>query len=202
MEINNRKTSSILDLGKVDIEVLSRKVKQLDATDWDTPEDYAANYNKHPNSVLNKTAHLIFRFTNKQKNPFEYFNCSRWESWKEILLPVIEEATKVYAYEYGMATRVMLAKLPPKSFIAPHTDGTSNGSIPHKIHIPIETNKDSFFYVEEEKFHFKEGRAYEVNNSAKHAVANNGSTDRIHLIFEYLDYNAQSSIIQQQLNQF
>ena len=200
MEVNQFKTTSILNLGKVEIQEIANRIEKLNSSDWDSEEDFEANYNKRSNTVLNKTSHIIFKFSNKQKTPFEYFNCSRWEDWKSMLIPLIDEATKPFEYKNGMATRVMLAKLPPKSFIAPHTDGTTNGSIPHKIHIPIVTNNDSFFYVENKKFHFNKGIAYEVNNAAKHSAVNNGDTDRIHLIFEYLDYNAQSKTIQQQLD--
>ena len=35
--------------------------------------------------------------------------------------------------------------------------------------------------------HFPEGEAVEVNNLELHAVRNDGTTDRIHLIFEYYD---------------
>lgn len=200
MEINKNKTASIRHLGAIDISTLQKKVNSLKINDWDTPEDFEANYNKRHNSVLNATKHMIFRFSNKQKKPFEYSNYSRWGSWEQCLLELIEEAAKAYGYRNGIATRVMLANLPPKSFIAPHTDGNKTGSIPHKIHIPILTNEDSFFYVDGEKFHLEEGKAYEVNNSAKHSVVNNGTTGRIHLIFEYLDYDVQTPTIQQQLD--
>src|SRR5215212_9897561 len=38
-----------------------------------------------------------------------------------------------------------------------------------------------------QSYHFAEGEAVEVNNMGLHAVENRGSTDRIHLIFEYYD---------------
>ena len=201
MEINKNKTDSVRPLGKVDISSLKNKIALLKEEDWDTVEDYKANYNKKSNSVLNTTKHIILRFSNKQTTPFSYRSYSKWDDWKSLLLPILNDATNSYGYTRGVYTRVMLAKLPPKSFIAPHTDGNAKGSIPHKIHIPLQTNDAAFFYIEGEKFILKEGEAYEVNNSAKHSVANSGNTDRIHLIFEYLDYNAQSKMIQEQINQ-
>lgn len=200
MEINKNKTTSVLPLGQLDITELKGKIVLLQDTDWDTEEDFEANYNKNPKSVLTSTQHIIFRFSNKQTTPFSYKGYSRWNNWQTILLPLMNQATIPYGYKKGVYTRVMLAKLPPKSFIAPHTDGNKTGSIPHKIHIPIETNEGAFFYVNGEKFQLKEGEAYEVNNAAKHSVANTGDTDRIHLIFEYLDYSAQPTIIQQEID--
>lgn len=201
MEVNAFKTETVRELGRVNVSSLKEKVFALTANDWDTTEDFEANYNKNPKSVLNSTQHIIFRFSNKQSNPFQYKSYSRWETWKSILLPVLDAATKNYQYKKGAYTRVMLAKLPAKSFISPHIDGNNTGSIPHKIHIPLQTNEGALFYVNAKKFQFKEGEAYEVNNSAKHAVANTGDSDRIHLIFEYLDYNAQSELIQKEIDQ-
>jgi len=200
MEINTNKTKSILHLGKFDISALSHKVALLKDNEWDTPEDYMANYNKNSKSALNSTQHIIFRFSNKQIVPFSYKSYSRWAKWKAILLPLLDQATKSYGYRNGVYTRVMLAKLPQKSFIPPHIDGDKTGSIPHKIHIPIKTNINSFFYLNGEKHHLKKGQAYEVNNSITHSVANSGDTDRIHLIFEYLDYSIQSEIIKKQIS--
>ena len=201
MEINHQKTKSVLTLKEVNIDLLLQKINALTDEDWDTEEDFKANYNKNPRSALNNTKHIIFRFSNKQANPFTYKNYSRWVNWKSILLPVLDSATKNYNYKKGVYTRVMLALLPAKSFISPHTDGNETGSIPHKIHIPLQTNENAFFYVDGEKFQLKQGFAYEVNNSVKHAVANSGNTDRVHLIFEYLDYDAQSEAIQKEIDQ-
>ena len=121
MEINHHKTDSILNLGKVDIQAISQEVDRLTVEDWDRPEDFEANYNKNPNTVLSNTSHIIYRFSNKQVNPFTYKSYSRWERWKDILLPIMNQATAPYHYPKGVYTRVMLAKLSPKSFIPPHT---------------------------------------------------------------------------------
>jgi hypothetical protein len=53
--------------------------------------------------------------------------------------------------------------------------------------VPIVTNPDVTFFVDDVAYHFAEGEAVEVNNMAFHAVTNRGTTDRIHLIFEYFD---------------
>lgn len=198
MEVNKYKTKIVRNLGNVDISRLKHKIDQLKESDWDTEEDYKANYNKERTALLG-TKHLIFKFSNKQVTPYEYTEYSRWMDWKEELLPLMDAATKPYNYDHGVYTRVMLANLPSKAFIRMHTDGDEAGTKPHKIHIPIQTNDSVYFFIEEERFHFEEGSAYEVNNSAKHAVANGGETDRIHLIFEYLDFNAQTKEIQQQI---
>lgn len=198
MEINNWKAKGILNLGEVDVQSVLSKLKELTTDDWDTEEDFYVNYNKGK-KALSHTKHITLKFSDKKKKPYQYKTLSRWNNWEPYLLPLMEEIVNYYNYENGCFPRVMLANLPPKGFIAPHTDGDESGSIPHKIHIPLQSNEESFFFLEEQKFHLKVGSAYEVNNSIKHAVANGGKTERIHLIFEYLDFDAQTNIIQQQI---
>lgn len=53
-----------------------------------------------------------------------------------------------------------------------------------KIHIPIVTNSQSYFQYEDEEFSLETGHAYLVNTSLTHATANQGTTDRAHLIFK------------------
>ena len=53
--------------------------------------------------------------------------------------------------------------------------------------MPLLTNDDVTFWVDGKPYHFAEGEAVEVNNMGVHAVENRGTTDRIHLIFEYYD---------------
>jgi len=165
------------------------------------------NYNKtkaqnsqNTKKALHDTKHIIFQFVNKQQSTFQYIECSRWKEWSHILLPIMDKATEYLGYTNRYYPKVMLANLPSKKFIKPHTDGNTAGYIPHKIHIPIITNADAFFFLENERYHFQEGIAYEVNNGKKHSVVNNGDSERIHLIFECLDFDLQTKEIQEQIN--
>jgi len=54
-----------------------------------------------------------------------------------------------------------------------------------KIHIPIITNPDAWFVYEDEKFNMQVGNAYLVNTTILHGTYNQGSTDRIHMIFKF-----------------
>ena len=78
----------------------------------------------------------------------------------------------------------MLAKLPAGCKIHRHRDAAPAAQFPHKIHIPLFTNDETFFCFDSEKKHLEVGKAYEVNNNIHHWAENNGQSDRIHLIFE------------------
>ena len=69
---------------------------------------------------------------------------------------------------------------PPGTDIKLHLDN----EIYLKIHIPIKTNDQSFFYFENEKFNLEEGNAYLINTEMLHGTCNYGESDRVHLLFK------------------
>ena len=73
-----------------------------------------------------------------------------------------------------------------KWLVTIHTPGTkliTHQDSPDKIrvHIPIYTNKDSNWIIEDEEIHMEPGWAYLVNTTLPHSVENKGTTNRIHL---------------------
>ena len=198
MEINHHKTSLIRKLGDFDITKLQSQIDQLNRASWDAEEDFKFNYNKN-NKALSQVRHLTLRFINRQQNPYQYIESKRWKQWESLLLPLMKEIVSPYGYENPVFPKVMFANLPAGSFIPPHIDGDKRGHIPHKIHLPILTNNQSYFFLENNRYHFETGKAYEINNGLRHAVANNGLTDRIHLIFECLDYEIQPKTTQNKM---
>ena len=74
--------------------------------------------------------------------------------------------------------------------IAGHPPGTKIGLHPDndaflKIHIPIKTNPDAWFFFEDEKFNLEVGSVYMINTVLLHGTDNLGDTDRVHLLFKF-----------------
>ncbi|MDB5677400.1 aspartyl/asparaginyl beta-hydroxylase domain-containing protein [Sphingomonas bacterium] len=84
--------------------------------------------------------------------------------------------------------RVQLAELPAGNTISPHRDVDMLALI-HRTHIPIATNKAVAFTIADEDFFLGEGVLYELNNCARHAVRNDGDTDRVHLLVDMLPHS-------------
>ena len=53
-----------------------------------------------------------------------------------------------------------------------------------RIHIPIFTNPDVEFYVDEDRVVMNEGDCWYINANIKHRVTNKGKADRIHLVID------------------
>jgi len=180
---NPRKTQSIRRLGTIDVGRLHDAVLAIPEAQWD-----AENANK-PNrfEALSSTRHIVFRFISDFVDWRYSYARPSWDEWEPLLEPVLAAATADYGYRRGAFPRVMLARMAPGGEIEPHRDTNPAAQWPHKIHVPLLTNPDVTFFVDDVAYHFAEGEAVEVNNMTTHAVTNRGTTDRIHLIFEYFD---------------
>jgi hypothetical protein len=183
MYANPRKTTSIRRLGTVDISALREKVLALPESVWNAED--AGKPNRF--GALDATRHIVFRFVSNFDDWRDSYERPLWNEWKPLLEPVLAAATADYGYARAAFPRVMLARMAPGGVIHPHRDENPAAKWPHKIHVPLQTNPDVTFFVNGAPFHFAEGEAVEVNNMGVHAVQNRGSTDRIHLIFEYYD---------------
>ena len=180
---NPRKTDDCLDLGAVELSDVLKPILAITGEEWDQHHKASPNYNQY--GVLKHTRQMTFKFSNKMKQPFVYFDTPLWTEWKPRLYPIMESVTRYYGYSKVFYPRVMFAKLLAHSSIEAHTDGGISRSRPHKIHVPITTNPGCFFvHPPEAKYHLEVGRAYEVNNCRQHGAVNDGDTDRIHFIFE------------------
>lgn len=184
LEPNPRKTLSVRALGRVDIAALKAAVAAIPEDIWNAENETKPNRFE----ALDRTRHIVFRFVSDFDDWRRSYNNERlWAEWRPLLEPVLTQATAPYGYAEGAFPRIMLARMAPGGVIHPHRDGNPAAKWPHKIHVPLTTNPKVAFFVEGVSYHFPEGEAVEVNNMGVHAVANEGETDRIHLIFEYYD---------------
>jgi hypothetical protein len=93
-------------------------------------------------------------------------------------------------YGSGTLWKMQLAKMHGNgSIIKPHVDSGLEFLFSHRIHIPIITNENIHFYIEDKKFNLKSNSVYEVNNSKEHSVINENKNDfeRVHLIIDFLE---------------
>ena len=177
----------VRDLGEVDQQLLADLKDQVDDIDsavWD-----AENENK-PNKFVKfeTTRHIVFQFPDNILSHRRSTYGPLWDEWAPVIQPVIEQVTQPYQYKQGKTARIMLARLAAGGQIDLHVDRHPAADVPHKIHVPLQTNPKVEFWEDEAVFYLEPGRSYEVNNKIKHGGANRSDEDRVHLIFDY--YNA------------
>ncbi len=82
-----------------------------------------------------------------------------------------------------MAVRLM--KLHAGAIIKEHTDYEMNFEKGEaRFHIPIQTNEDVSFFIEDQKIPMSEGECWYLNLSLKHRVNNFGDSSRIHIVID------------------
>lgn len=82
-------------------------------------------------------------------------------------------------------TAVRLLNLTVGTEIKPHRDyclGYEDGCF--RLHIPIITNPDVVFMLDDQRLIMNEGECWYINANFTHSVVNNGSEDRIHLVID------------------
>lgn len=105
------------------------------------------------------------------------------ESLYKLLLPIINELEIKMC---GKAARVLLIKLNAHKDVTIHTDSGSYLNTVRRFHIPIITNDNVFYTVNDEKINMKEGDCWEINNRKPHSVDNKSDQDRIHLLIDIM----------------
>lgn len=80
---------------------------------------------------------------------------------------------------------VRLLNLSVGAQIKPHSDhclGYEDGYF--RLHIPIVTNPDVVFILDNQRLIMNEGECWYINANFTHSVANNGTQDRVHLVID------------------
>lgn len=80
---------------------------------------------------------------------------------------------------------VRLLKLRAGSSIREHKDynlGYEDGEV--RFHVPVLTNPDVEFYLNQERVVMNEGECWYLNFNLPHRVVNHSATDRIHLVID------------------
>lgn len=80
---------------------------------------------------------------------------------------------------------VRFLKLGAGAVIKKHRDyglALEDGEI--RIHIPVQTNRQVEFVLDEQKVEMNEGEAWYLNFNLYHSVRNDSATDRIHLVID------------------
>jgi hypothetical protein len=106
-------------------------------------------------------------------------------------LPDLEKAADAFAAASkeryrGKVIRLLLADLVPRGKITPHRDGGFGTVLVHRLHLPVVTNPQVKFFIDDIPHYLEPGVAYEFDNTRRHAVDNDSDQPRIHLMCDIL----------------
>jgi hypothetical protein len=147
---------------------------------------FDTTYDKEPNKLYERDKYFIGVDCDFTINRFKVENKEKLNQFIEIskhLLSLLENS-----YGFGKIWNLQIAKMKGGGIIYPHMDSGLGFVFSHRIHIPLITNENVIFKVDNSEFYLKRGYAYELNNLEEHSVynKNNVNHNRIHLILDYM----------------
>lgn len=169
--------------GNVDVEDV---LHLMETFDWD---DYTFRQDNFKSHTQTKTIPLIWDET---KDKIIY-----WEHYPKFK-PLLDKLEVIFRNNIGagILSNAILVKMPKQTSIGRHKDEYIFFDKNNRIHIPMITNNKCIFEVDGEEINMKVGEVWEINNFAKeHSVANNGDSDRIHLIVDWQPIKSNKSLI-------
>jgi hypothetical protein len=168
------------ELGSFNVIDFKKIINKITEEEWKKYDYRQKNFDAHKNTL---TIPIIFDEDFRSKNP------TQREFYKECKLQLDILSNKLEnIYGKGFIIRAILVNLLKNSKISKHIDGDTIESLrtAHRIHIPLQTNKNVLFSVGEKEIHMTESSMWEINNSGEiHGVENNSNEDRIHLIVDW-----------------
>ncbi len=178
-------------LGTFDITDLKATVAAFSDDIWDADASRQTAFTAHASTqTLKLIADSDFRHVNPTTHPaftpLEPLLAPLMTHIRQTYLQTMRQRMVAEKHGPGYFIRALLTRLKPGGDIKPHIDEGESLKRCHRIHVPILTNPDSLFIVGNLRFHMPEGEMWEINNRRTHAVQNNGTEPRVHLIMDYV----------------
>lgn len=121
----------------------------------------------------------------KWNNPLAYDTeiCNDDHPIHSLMLNEVRKVEKLYN---ATAKIAVLDGMPPGAKIYPHNDKSKLYDLAHRVHLPLVTNENVKFSIDNVEYHFKAGQFFEFNNKLVHSVDNNSELFRIHLVMDLI----------------
>lgn len=114
----------------------------------------------------------------------------RWAGWDADYrpTPILEKCSYFKEVIDGFKCpiyRVRLSKLAAGTSINPHRDKGDTWAVGKiRLHIPIYTNEDIWFFIDDQRVVMAEGECWYTDVSHLHSVTNRSNEDRVHLLLD------------------
>lgn len=103
----------------------------------------------------------------------------------QISVPLFEKVERLFPTHKLIKLEINL--MPSNTKIETHTDKWGVMSNCIRVHIPIQTNDQVVFKVGGKNYVIEEGQMFEFNNQIPHSIENNGTSVRIHYVFDLIE---------------
>ena len=143
-------------------------------------------YRQNRHQVHRQTRSIIFEWIPDDWQPGQRPLVQHTEHATALAKPVYACAEKLNAHYRGKIVRLMLTELGPRAKITPHKDGGAGVVLVHRLHLPVVSNPNVKFFIDQIPHYLEPGAAYEFDNTRLHAVDNDSDSPRVHLMCDIL----------------
>lgn len=162
----------------IDINIINDILNNIDENDW-----YVDDYRQSVPSMCDTSSIPIFHSSECHLNP----NKALWsvkkrplfDKYYPLIKPILEKFKDYYDFNYHAS---FLSRIHPQGIIGYHIDQGEFLERCHRIHVPIQTNENVFYWINGREYNWITGKSYEFDNTLQHAVFNRSNEHRIHLI--------------------
>jgi len=172
-------------LFEYDITPIKEKILNFDESLWHTDiktKNFLKEHSKTDSIILFSKKEAGEIYSKEEVNNKELMIHLK-ENFQDLFIQI-----KKHFNNTGQIGRILLARLNENSEIPEHKDHGTHLENCRRIHIPIKTNENVYFIVDNETFVLEENSVYEFDNTKIHNVINNSDEKRIHLIIDWI-YN-------------
>lgn len=139
---------------------------------------------KFPGSPHPNTQTLYLRMPD-DLDPHIIFNSLQVDDWPMMTVEEFRDLViQINQVVDEPLARVLIVKLFPGGTISSHIDEGIYSDSTNRYHLVLKTNPRAFLKINDEVEHLEEGWLYSFNKHLLHSGANEGDTDRIHLIVD------------------
>lgn len=120
-------------------------------------------------------------------NPMQNTNSLIVHDYKELFSCYLDSVISIVKEHLGEVSvkQAMFTRLAGNTVIGRHKDKGSLTAKTHRIHVPVVTNPQCLFTIEDEVRHLESGQIWLIDNVNRyHSVENKADTDRVHLIID------------------
>ncbi len=172
------------EICNIDLNIINNILNNIVEEDW-----FVDDYRKSVDGMGDTANIPIFHSKKCGSSPKALWSVEKrplFNKYYPLIFPILELFKNYYDYNFHTS---FLTRLNPGGTVEIHPDKGEFLERCHRIHIPIQTNNNVFYCIEEKEYNWKKGKSYEFDNTRLHGVFNRSMEYRIHLILNLYKLN-------------
>jgi len=162
---------------EIDREIIDSILKNITEEDW-----FIDDYRNSAGSMQDTNSIPIFHSVRCGDSHNALLTVEKrplFEKFYPLILPILNKLKSYYVYNYHAS---FISRLNPHSTITKHADSGYFLEKCNRIHVPLKTNKNVTYWIDDKPYYWQVGNIYEFNNLLEHEVINSSDSERIHLV--------------------